>query len=270
VKMILNQVVRLAAILVSMSVFCTAKYWDRSLTILLAEGQEDCYFLPNVKATNEVDVEYQVTNTKSVYTSGDLKISGRVFDPRGVQIASDDSSDYGSHSFTAQYDGDYKICLDNRYVSAGDKTVYLEIEVSEKAPPRNVDNLPNGEEGELEDDDVYNYDYDEDEYIEEDEMKNMREQDKELVKTFDLSVKEIKHVLQELRQHVGKAQHYQSLMNSMKAKDFHHLTHSLSRVNMWSFVHVTVLIFTGLTQVYVVRSLFDDKMNMVRKVFRSR
>ena len=92
----------------------------------------------------------------------------------------------------------------------------------------------------------------------------------EVVKPFDLEVKEIKHVLQELRQHVGKAQHYQSLMNSMKAKDYHHLTHSLSRVNMWSLVHMSVLIVTGLVQVYVVRSLFDDKMNMVRKIFRSR
>ena len=211
-----------------------------------------------------------MTNTKSVYTSGDLKIAAQVFDPRGVQIASDDSSDYGSHSFTAQYDGDYKICLDNRYVSAGDKTVYVEIEVSEKRPERHVKELPDGEEGDEEDDDVYNYDYDEDEYIEEDEMKHMREQDKEIVKTYDLEVKEIKHVLQELRQHVGKAQHYQSLMNSMKAKDYHLLSHSLSRVNMWSFVHITVLIFTGLIQVYVVRSLFDDKMNMVRKVFGSK
>ena len=211
-----------------------------------------------------------MTNTKSVYTSGDLKISAKVFDPRGVQVASDDSSDYGSHSWSAQYDGDYKICLDNRYVSAGDKTVYLEIEVSEKRPERNVPKLPDGNDGEEYDDDVYNYEYDEDEYIEEDEMKNMREQDKELVKTFDLEVKEIKHVLQELRQHVGKAQHYQSLMNSMKEKDYHLLAHSLSKVNMWSLVHMSVLIVTGLVQVYVVRSLFDDKMNMVRKIFRSR
>ena len=37
------------------------KYWDRDLTILLAEGAEDCYFLPNIKATNEIDIEYQVS-----------------------------------------------------------------------------------------------------------------------------------------------------------------------------------------------------------------
>ena len=37
------------------------KYWDRDLTVLLAEGAEDCYFLPNIKATNEIDIEYQVS-----------------------------------------------------------------------------------------------------------------------------------------------------------------------------------------------------------------
>jgi protein ERP2 len=117
---------------------------------------------------------------------------------------------------------------------------------------------------------VYNYDYEEDEYIDEEEMKGMRDQDKEIVKTFDIKVSEIKTVLQEIRQHVGKAKHYQDLMNSVKTRDYHFLTHTLKRVNMWSFVHLAVLIFTGMVQVYVVRSLFDDKMNFVRKVFRSR
>ena len=57
-------------VLVPTSVFASQKYWDRSLTILLAEGQEDCYFLPNVKATQEVDVEFQVCkkSVKIYYT----------------------------------------------------------------------------------------------------------------------------------------------------------------------------------------------------------
>ena len=215
-----------------------------------------------------------MTNTKSVYTSGDLRISGRIFDPRGIEVASDDRSDYGSHSFTAQYDGDYKICLNNDVGSPGEKTVYLEVEVSERSTPKKVPDLPDLSNGEAEDhedyDDLYNYEYDEDEYIEEDDMKNMREQDREIMKSYDMKVSEIKTVLQELRQHIGKAQHYNSLTNSMKLKDYNLLVNSLSRVNMWSVVHIVVLIFAGLSQVYVVRSLFDDKMNMVRKVFGSR
>ena len=202
-----------------------------------------------------------------MYTSGDLRISGKIYDPRGVQVASDDKSDYGSHSFTAQYDGDYKICLNNAIGSPGEKTVYLEVEVSERSVKK-PEKLP--EAGDEEDyDDLYNYEYDEDEYIDDEDMKNMREQDKELVKSYDLKVSEIKTVLQELRQHIGKAQHYNSLTNSMKLKDYNLLVNSLSRVNMWSIVHIAVLIFAGLSQVYVVRSLFDDKMNMVRKVFGS-
>ena len=98
-----------------------------------------------------------------MYTSGDLRISGKIFDPRGVQVASDDKSDYGSHSFTAQYDGDYKICLNNAIGSPGEKTVYLEVEVSERSVKK-PEKLP--EAGDEEDyDDLYNYEYDEDEYI---------------------------------------------------------------------------------------------------------
>ena len=101
-------------------------------------------------------------------------------------------------------------------------------------------------------------------------MKHMREQDKEIMKTFDIKVSEIKAVLQDLRQNLGKAKHYQDLMNSGLTRDYHVLINSLRRVDMWSFVHVFVLICTGLIQVYVVRSLFDDKMNMVRKVFSNK
>ena len=59
-SMSLKYLVTLAAIFLPTSVFAAKQYWDRSLTILLAEGKEDCYFLPNIKQTQEVDVEYQV------------------------------------------------------------------------------------------------------------------------------------------------------------------------------------------------------------------
>lgn len=75
--MSLIHLVRLAVILVSvfsMSVFSAAKYWDRSITILLAEGQEDCYFVPNVKTTNEVDVEYQVCIREKVIIQGSFYV----------------------------------------------------------------------------------------------------------------------------------------------------------------------------------------------------
>ena len=146
--------------------------------------------------------------------------------------------------------------------------MYLEVEVSERSVKK-PEKLPEAGDEDEDYDDLYNYEYDEDEYIDDEDMKNMREQDKELVKSYDLKVSEIKTVLQELRQHIGKAQHYNSLTNSMKLKDYNLLVNSLSRVNMWSIVHIAVLIFAGLSQVYVVRSLFDDKMNMVRKVFGS-
>ena len=50
------------------------KYWDRDLTVLLAEGAEDCYFLPNIKATNEVDIEYQVSENYEIVKLINLSI----------------------------------------------------------------------------------------------------------------------------------------------------------------------------------------------------
>ena len=58
----LKHLVTIALIFIPASVFSKShKYWDRDLTVLLGEGAEDCYFLPNVKAANEIDIEYQVS-----------------------------------------------------------------------------------------------------------------------------------------------------------------------------------------------------------------
>ena len=60
IKMFVAKVVLLTAFLGQKSALAAQKYWDRSITILLPEGQEDCYFLPNVKAKQDVDIEFQV------------------------------------------------------------------------------------------------------------------------------------------------------------------------------------------------------------------
>ena len=52
--------VALLALLEHNLVLGSQKYWERSMTLLIAQGQEDCYFLPNVKAKQNVEIEFQV------------------------------------------------------------------------------------------------------------------------------------------------------------------------------------------------------------------
>ena len=64
--MLVTTVVLLTFLLGQKCVFATQKYWDRSITVLIPEGQEDCYFLPNVKITQEVDIEFQVRTSNTI------------------------------------------------------------------------------------------------------------------------------------------------------------------------------------------------------------
>ena len=105
-------------------------HWGLSITLIVPAGKEDCYFLSNIQRKKTTSIEFRVTNTKSVWAGRNVMIAFHVFDPKGGKVASVDRSVARSYFFTANFDGDYKICVDNRISSPGKKDVYLQVEVA--------------------------------------------------------------------------------------------------------------------------------------------
>ena len=94
-------------------------HWGLSITLVVPEGTEDCYFLSDVRRNKKISIEYRVTNTKSVWAGKNVMIGFHVFDPRGGKVAGVDRSVSRSYFFNANFDGDYKICVDNQSSSPG-------------------------------------------------------------------------------------------------------------------------------------------------------
>lgn len=56
----LEPLLLLALFFIPNAVSVVGKTWHRSMTFVVDAGMEDCYYLPNVTAGQNIDLEYQV------------------------------------------------------------------------------------------------------------------------------------------------------------------------------------------------------------------
>ena len=57
---------------------------------------------------------------------------------------------------------------------------------------------------------------------------------------------------------------YQDQIRNFEARDRNTAENNYERVNFWSAVHIVILMLTGIVQVIMVRSLFDEKSTLRR------
>ena len=126
-------------------------------------------------------------------------------------------------------DGDYKICFDNSKSRSGTKMIFFELLLDNDGS----DELPLDEF-------QYQDDYDE-------------------VEEMSTSLKFIKEKLK-------KTRHLQEQIRAHEFRDRSIAEHNFERVNFWSVIQLCIMIAAGLTQVLMIRSIFDEK-SPIRKLF---
>ncbi|KAK5930895.1 hypothetical protein CgunFtcFv8_027094 [Champsocephalus gunnari] len=58
---------------------------------------------------------------------------------------------------------------------------------------------------------------------------------------------------------LGKSVHIQNVLRAFEARDRNIQESNFDRVNFWSITNLVVMMMIAATQVYLVRSLFEDK-----------
>lgn len=76
---------------------------------------------------------------------------------------------------------------------------------------------------------------------------------------YDLKVQDIQEVINGVRNHLTKVRHIQEIIKSTEARDRNVVEENFFKVNTFSMIQIVIMIFAGLIQVVMVRSLFDDK-----------
>lgn len=62
-----------------------------------------------------------------------------------------------------------------------------------------------------------------------------------------------------VKSRLGKSMQIQTLLRAFEARDRNIQESNFDRVNFWSIVNLTVMMLVSAVQVYLVRSLFEDK-----------
>lgn len=201
------------------AVYCV----EKEMTINVDPRKEDCYF-QNAKKGETIDIEYQVIDGGH----GDLDITFHLADPTGRVLIADFKKSENNHRVDATIDGDYKFCFDNTFSSYNTKTIFFELIV------------------ENEDDDQWG--------SEDIDLQGIRPEE-----VYELKVEDIQDIINNVRNQLTKAQQLQALVKSTEARDRNVAEENYFKVNTYSMFQIGVMIFVGIIQVIMVKSLFDDK-----------
>eukprot|EP00092_Neocalanus_flemingeri_P004580 GFUD01004931.1.p1 GENE.GFUD01004931.1~~GFUD01004931.1.p1 ORF type:complete len:245 (+),score=48.80 GFUD01004931.1:259-993(+) len=222
----------------------SAKSRHRQMTLEVAAGYEDCFFLEEVKSGQTIDFEYQVTSSSSPTGQNDISVRIHTPAPSFNTVYENNMVTEGSFNGEATESGDYRICLDNKVSTWSDKTVWFEIQVEDPED-----------------------DYDDD-YMDSEEWENIKKNNEDTESMFEMKIDEIKTSVHDVRINVGKMRHFQFMLGAQMSKDTHQVGSNLEKINFWSVVHLLIMCLVGFTQVFMVKQLFEDK-SMVKNLIAS-
>jgi len=138
-----------------------------------------------------------------------------------------------NHQVVIDLDGDYKICFNNKKSRSGSKLIFFELLLDNDG----------------------NQDLDYDDLAPDDDYGD--------------EVEEMGASLKLIKERITKSKHLQEQIRAHEFRDRSIAERNFERINFWSMVHAIVMIVAGLSQVLMIRSIFDEK-SPVRKILFSK
>jgi len=222
---------------VSLWLFCLT--WSLSsgdefdFTVVVGPGKVECFFQPvDDPKYAAFEFDYQVVD------GGDLDISLFVRSPNGVQVVQDFKKNDGDSRIVLNDAnagrGDYSFCFDNSFSMQSSKTVFFEFFLLD-----DKGEYLNGF------DQAFNLD------------------GEALVAT---QMEDFRETTIRVKSRLNQIEHLQSQLRAVEYRDRSIMEANFDRVNFWSVVHITVMLFTLLVQVFMVRSLFEERSTVGRLI----
>ncbi|KAG8003418.1 Transmembrane emp24 domain-containing protein 5 [Nibea albiflora] len=176
-------------------------------------------FYQTMRKDASLEIEYQVLDGSG------LDVDFTIFSPSGHLLFSDYRKSDGVHTVETE-DGDYMFCFDNTFSSVSEKLIFFELI---------LDNM----ESEKDPDDWKEYVHG--------------------IDTLDMKLEDIMDTINNVKSRLGKSVQIQTLLRAYEARDRNIQESNFDRVNFWSMVNLFLMMVVSAVQVYLVRSLFEDK-----------
>ncbi|KAK3911716.1 Transmembrane emp24 domain-containing protein 1 [Frankliniella fusca] len=196
----------------------------KEFTVNVEAGVSECFY-ETIKAGQVMDVEYQVIDGDR----GELDINFHWTAPSGRQIVSDFKKGENSHRHEASEEGDYKMCWDNSISRFNSKTVFFEFLV----------------------------DQDQEDWFKNSVQGNLVPE--AALEKYDMKVDDLKESMTRVHTLLSSIRQHQDVMRAHEARDRNFIENNFELVNRWSMIQLLVMVLVGGLQVYMVRSLFDDR-----------
>uniref|UniRef100_A0A3Q2CD19 Transmembrane p24 trafficking protein 5 n=1 Tax=Cyprinodon variegatus TaxID=28743 RepID=A0A3Q2CD19_CYPVA len=155
-----------------------------------------------------------------------LDIDFFISSPSGQLLYSDQRKSDGVHTVETLEDGDYMFCFDNTFSSMSEKLVFFELILDNMDTDEDPDNWKEHVIG---------------------------------IDTLDMKLEDIMDTINNVKSRLGKSVQIQTLLRAFEARDRNIQESNFERVNFWSVVNLVVMMVVSAVQVYLVRSLFEDK-----------
>ncbi|XP_037325397.1 transmembrane emp24 domain-containing protein 5 [Pungitius pungitius] len=192
---------------------------DSDFTFTLAAGRRECFF-QTMKSDASLEIEYQILDGSG------LDVDFVITSPSGQVVFSDYHKSDGVHTVVDTEDGDYMFCFDNTFSAVSEKLVFFELVLDNMEQDEEVDDWK--------------------EYVQGTDV-------------LDMKLEDIMDTINNVKARLGKSVHIQTMLRAFEARDRNIQESNFDRVNFWSVVNVVVMTMISALQVYLVRSLFEDK-----------
>ncbi|XP_068779030.1 transmembrane emp24 domain-containing protein 1 [Struthio camelus] len=192
---------------------------DAEVTFVLPAGRRECFY-QGAPGNASMEAEYQVIG------GAGLDVDFSLESPSGLLLVSEYRKSDGVHTVEPTEAGDYKLCFDNSFSTISEKLVFFEL-IFDSAQ---------------DDDDADNW------------MEAVEPED-----MLDIKIEDIKESIETMKSRLERSIQMQTLLRAFEARDRNLQESNLGRVNFWSAVNLGVLVVVAFLQVYMLKSLFEDK-----------
>jgi protein ERP2 len=156
----------------------------------------------------------------------------KISSPNNRMIINEQRKNGGQTQFKTDVDGEYRFCFDNSFSRFAEKQVFFYIASVDPYDDPNFETKP--------------------QFVQNDQIKdNLGE--------MENKIENIKQSFSKVNSNLERAQHIQNIFKAYEMIDRGLMEESFERVNFWSVVNIIVLVMVGMLQVYMIRSLFEDK-----------
>jgi protein ERP2 len=201
------------------------------LSVLIEPGRKECFHQYLTKDLN-IETDYQVIQ------GGDLDISYWIGSPSNRVLYTDLRKQGGQFNFKTDEDGEYRFCFDNSFSRIVNKQVFFFLSTNDQY----VD--PHFRPTSLAD--------------------HMAQLNKDNLGELENKLENFRQLFHRVYGHLERAQRLQSTVRTYELIDRGIMENNFEKVNFWSIVNLVIMVLVAFIQVYMIRSLFEDKSKIGR------